>query len=337
MSGYKAPLGTGLSADQTLVRSYDEVNNRHRVDAQVTATIGSVDVVIDAASGDNISIQDSDGNELQINPDGSINVVTTDSDNFAKDFGTTTDALRTASQTADAQGNGITSTASNSNRLLHTQTPDSVSSNGTLNALNSEVSVAIAGLSSVGFHLNTGTFIGTLWAEASINGGVNYTRVPFYDPTNGTQLQELLFGVANSMKILAIVPIGGASHIRVRVQSYSSGTVTGLLRASSVSGSTGITSAAAFSTIVNTFPSLVSNTPKLILASNPNRKYAYISNATAATVRIQFSSSTGLSASTGLIVPANDYLEISGDRLYTGDIYAYSSSDIDISVAEGSP
>lgn len=75
---YLYPLGTGLSADQTIVRAYDETNNRHRVDAQVTAVIGAVDVAIDAASGDNIAIQDSDGDELNVNTDGSINVIVQD-------------------------------------------------------------------------------------------------------------------------------------------------------------------------------------------------------------------------------------------------------------------
>lgn len=78
MSDYGKPLGTGLSADQTIVRAYDEANNRHRVDAQVTATLGTVDVAIDAASGDNIAIRDADGNEMNVNLDGSINVIVQD-------------------------------------------------------------------------------------------------------------------------------------------------------------------------------------------------------------------------------------------------------------------
>jgi hypothetical protein len=73
MGNYLSPLNTKLDADQVLRRAYDEPNNRLRVDAQVTATIGSVDVIIDAATGDNIAI--SDGTDvLNINSDGSINV-----------------------------------------------------------------------------------------------------------------------------------------------------------------------------------------------------------------------------------------------------------------------
>ena len=73
MGNYLSPLNTKLDADQVIRRSYDEPNNRLRVDAQVSATIGSVDVIIDAASGDNIAISDGTNN-LLINPDGSITV-----------------------------------------------------------------------------------------------------------------------------------------------------------------------------------------------------------------------------------------------------------------------
>lgn len=76
MSDYLKPLNTKLDAAQVVRRAYDEVANRIRVDAEVSATIGTVNVIIDAASGDNIKI--SDGvDTLQINPDGSINVQVT--------------------------------------------------------------------------------------------------------------------------------------------------------------------------------------------------------------------------------------------------------------------
>lgn len=74
MSNYLSPLNTKLDSEQVIKRSYDETKNRIRVDAEVSATIGAVDVIIDAASGDNIKI--SDGvDTLLINPDGSINAV----------------------------------------------------------------------------------------------------------------------------------------------------------------------------------------------------------------------------------------------------------------------
>lgn len=96
-----AVINTKLDANQVLKQAYDEPNQRLRVDAQVSATIsdvriedsdgdelkvnsdgslnvnlagGSLDVEIDAADGDNIAISDGT-NSLIVNPDGSINVV----------------------------------------------------------------------------------------------------------------------------------------------------------------------------------------------------------------------------------------------------------------------
>lgn len=89
---YLNPLNTKLDADQTIRRAYDETKNRHRVDAEVTASIGTVDVIIDASAGDNIAIADQTGtNFLDVEPDGSINVNVTG--------GTTTTKLVPAGET----------------------------------------------------------------------------------------------------------------------------------------------------------------------------------------------------------------------------------------------
>lgn len=70
-------LSSKLDANQVLRESYDDNARRLRVDAEVTATIGDVDVAIDAAAGDNIAIADQSGtNYVVVNPDGSINTVT---------------------------------------------------------------------------------------------------------------------------------------------------------------------------------------------------------------------------------------------------------------------
>lgn len=58
----KNPSPTLLDPGQLIKRAFDEANDRIRVDAEISASIGSV------------SIEDSDGNELEVNPDGSINV-----------------------------------------------------------------------------------------------------------------------------------------------------------------------------------------------------------------------------------------------------------------------
>lgn len=79
---------TKLDSEQVIKGSYDEANQRLRVDAQVSATISDV------------AIKDSDGNEWNINPDGSgdVNIVNpiqieisaADGDNIAISDGTNT-------------------------------------------------------------------------------------------------------------------------------------------------------------------------------------------------------------------------------------------------------
>lgn len=65
-----------LDANQVLRLSYDDDKNRLRVGAEITASIADIDVHIDSASGDNISIASADGlNPMTVNPDGSINVI----------------------------------------------------------------------------------------------------------------------------------------------------------------------------------------------------------------------------------------------------------------------
>lgn len=55
-------IGSKLDANQVLKQAYDDANNRLRVDATVSASIGDVSIV-DANTGD----------PLTVNPDGSIN------------------------------------------------------------------------------------------------------------------------------------------------------------------------------------------------------------------------------------------------------------------------
>jgi|CXWL01.1.fsa_nt_gi hypothetical protein len=65
-------MSTKLDANQVLKRSFDDVNDRLRVDAEVTATLGTVEVVI---SHVNDSIKIGDGTDLlAINADGTIDI-----------------------------------------------------------------------------------------------------------------------------------------------------------------------------------------------------------------------------------------------------------------------
>jgi len=317
-------LNTKLDADQVLRRAYDETENRLRVDAEITATIGDIDVHITAASGDNISIVNADGTDpLVINPDGSINVVTDTELDQADD--------------SVAIGDGTTLVTVTPIRGLNVTTPDSVTSSSPLNALNASVSIQLSGLNSAGFQIYPGNFTGTLLAESSVDGGSSWATIPFYDPLNATVLTNLTFTNPNPLKIVSLIPLGGSSHVRVRVSSYTSGTANALLRASTVSGAAGAVTAAAFGQVTNTYVSIPANTITLLLASNVNRKYAYISNGSANTLKIQMSSSVGLTTSTGLPIPANQYYEFRGDNLFTGNIYGISSNAITISINEGIP
>lgn len=233
----------------------------------------------------------------------------------------------------DSNNNTITATNGQLNVII-TNTTSSVTP---LNALNAFVSIALQGRTSVGFQLSPGTLIGTIVAEASVDGGTNWTIVPFFDPANSSSVNSITFSSPNPLKILSIIPIGGATHIRVRVSAYTSGTANAILTASEATGAAGTVTAAAFANVSNTFVAVPSNTATLVLASNANRKYAYFSNLSGSNLNIQFGISTGLSASTGLIVNSGTYYEIRGDGLFTGNIYGYSANAITISVSEGTP
>lgn len=57
MAGPNAPY-TQLDDSQVIRQAFDETTDRLRVDAEITATIGVLEVEIDAADGDNIAISD---------------------------------------------------------------------------------------------------------------------------------------------------------------------------------------------------------------------------------------------------------------------------------------
>jgi hypothetical protein len=68
------PLPSKLDERQILQGVYDEDNGRLRTTSEATVINADINVNLDAASGDNVAIHDSNGDELKINTDGSINV-----------------------------------------------------------------------------------------------------------------------------------------------------------------------------------------------------------------------------------------------------------------------
>jgi hypothetical protein len=102
--GPNAPY-TNLSQEQLLQRAFEESADRLRVDANVTAVLGTVECVISASSGDNIAITNQDGtNPLVVNADGSINTK-------ENTIGTWANGVQTA-----VNGTAVQIQASNANR-----------------------------------------------------------------------------------------------------------------------------------------------------------------------------------------------------------------------------
>ena len=69
-----APAPSSLDGNQVLQGSFDESTGRLRTDSLATVVNADIDVSLDATE-DNVAIADPDGNFLNINPDGSINVI----------------------------------------------------------------------------------------------------------------------------------------------------------------------------------------------------------------------------------------------------------------------
>jgi hypothetical protein len=241
----------------------------------------------------------------------------------------------------NSSGVEITSNSNNNagNQLLHAQTPDTTTAVVALGALNGNINIALSGLASVGFQISAGTLIGTITPQCSIDGGTTWFPATFYDSANSTVSTSITFASANTTKGLAILPVGGSSHVRVIVTAYISGTANSLLRASQVIGAAGAVTAAAFGTITNTYVLLTASVATLILAVNVNRKYAYFSNPSSSNITLQMGSSTGLTGTNrGLSIPSQSFFELRGDNLFTGNVYAFTTSgSVTVSVAEGTP
>lgn len=239
----------------------------------------------------------------------------------------------------NSSGTEITSSSNGNagNQLIHVQTPDTTTASTALGVLNATVSIVIAGLSSVGFQLAAGTLIGTITPQSSLDGGTTWGQASFYNPSNSSVVNSITFSSSNTLQILSILPIGGSSNVRVIVTAYTSGTANSLLRASKVIGTAGAVISAAFGTVTNSSVSIPGNIATLLLSSNPNRKYAYISNVGGSTINIQFGSSAGLSTTVGLIIPSKTFYELKGDNLYTGSIFGYCAGNETVSITEGTP
>lgn len=90
---------------------------------------------------------------------------------------------------------------------------------------NAATSIALVGTNSVGVLLS-GTWVGTLTPEVSADGGTTWVATSFYNAnTHATA------ATATANGTYQILGTGGMSNARVRISAYTSGTVTGNLKA----------------------------------------------------------------------------------------------------------
>lgn len=111
-----------------------------------------------------------------------------------------------------------------------TTTGDTVAT-GVLAALNASVQVAVAGRTSVGFQLAVGGLNGTIVAEVSFDGGLTWVATRLQDSTGTLSASAAIAGAAVAR---SIVLLGGASHARVRVSAFTSGSSVLDMRATTV-------------------------------------------------------------------------------------------------------
>lgn len=119
---------------------------------------------------------------------------------------------------------------------LHSFAPDTGTASTALGALNASVQIELSGTQGVAFQLSAGTLIGKIQAQCSVDGGTTWINVGFLDTSNGGVLPSVTYASANTLAIYSIITIDGASHCRVTVSLYTSGTANGLLRASQGQG-----------------------------------------------------------------------------------------------------
>lgn len=237
MPGPNAPY-TQLDADQVLKQSFDETNDRLRVDASVTAVVagvtldaatsdiaiadritgdllkvnpdGSIDanVVVSASGGDNIAISDGT-HTLDINPDGSINVKANDLD------------IRNLSATQDnvAISNGVTTLAINLDGSINVS---GVATETTLSSIETSIQSIDAKLPTLGPNVAANSVSVTLATdEAPL--AVNLDAFTLVDPDNvqlvgsinGTKTGAK-YGFVNNLRLQIL-----DSHDRIAAFSYA--------------------------------------------------------------------------------------------------------------------
>lgn len=156
--------------------------------------------------------------------------------------------------------------------------PADGTASGSLGALNASVVLALTGYYGVGVNLSSG-LVGSVQAFLSYDGGVTYPRqTEFYAPDTGS------FGltISNPNGAYGISLTGGASHVKILVSAYSSGSTTATLR------STYASTPDLQSVAVSNFPTTqaVSGTVTTVVGSANNNWAQALATTSAATATI---------------------------------------------------
>ncbi len=214
---------------------------------------------------------------------------------------------------SDSSGNEIGFVSSSSpgslgSISLHSFAPDIGTASTALGALNASVQIELSGTQGVAFQLSAGTLIGTIQPQCSIDGGTNWINVGFLDSSNGGVLPSVTYTSANTLSIYSIITIDGASHCRVIVSLYTSGTANGLLRASQGQGlKPPTTSLTGFGADFNFGDVLSTSTP-----SKTVRRTTYTEQTSNAQRSFSSSSANDSSAGTGARQIKLTYFDVNG-------------------------
>lgn len=118
-------------------------------------------------------------------------------------------------------------------------TGDTVGTTQALGGLNQTSQVALAAQRGAQVFFATGTLNGGVVAEASFDGGTTWDQgagdllAAFQDPVTGVTSASRSFTGSDQAQALGILVPAGATHVRVRVSSYTSGSTNATPRATS--------------------------------------------------------------------------------------------------------
>lgn len=148
----------------------------------------------------------------------------------------TTPWLFTINQNSNSAIVNSSTPTTSDNALVVSISPNSyiaanATNSGTLGSLNATVQLTISGKTSVGMQLSSGTLIGTIKPQISVDAGSTWVDAMFYDPTTGNSSATIVFSAANTATTRFISKLNGVSHVRIIVSSYTSGSASCALQA----------------------------------------------------------------------------------------------------------